>query len=114
MLSQALRMAEALGDPRAYRVALFASKYHHCYCMRLPEAAERALRAAELLRAVGDLWHMTEMLACVQLWSVMTGRLDGVAQVGEEAEILSQRFGHMGAEYQGLLARGLTACGESR
>ena len=91
-----LRMAEALGDPRAHREALERSAWHHFYCMRSPEAAELALRAAELLRAAGDLWNMAEMLAQCQQWSVLAGRLDAVAQVGEKAETLSQRFGHMG------------------
>ena len=62
----------------------------------MSEATERALRAAELLRAAGDLWNMTEMLSLDQIESIMASRLDGLAQLGEETETLNQRFGHMG------------------
>ena len=107
MLSQSISMAEALGDPRAHREALFASAYKHFVALRSSEQAETALRAAELLRAAGDLWNMAEMLALFQVASVFLGRLDSVARFEGEAETLAQRLGHVGAEFLAVWARGV-------
>ena len=63
MLSQSIAMAETLGDPRAHGEALWATAYNHWFCMRRREQADTALRAAELLRAEGDLWNMADVLA---------------------------------------------------
>ena len=104
MLSQSLAMAEALGDRRAHREALLSSAYKHFTCMRSPENAEAALRAAELLRAAGDLWNTADMLTTFQLAAAFLGRLDGVARFEEEAETLARRLGHSGAEFQAVWA----------
>ena len=107
MISEALTMAEAVGDPRAHREALFSNAYLHFYCMRSPKQAELASRAADMLRATGDLWHMAEMLAIVQLDFVWGGRLEGAARFGDEAEPLAQRLGHMGTEFYTVWGRGM-------
>ena len=81
MLSPSTAMAEALGDPRAHREALLSSAYKHFLCMRSPEQAEAALRAAEMLRFAGDLWNLADALTLFQLASVFRGRLDGSGPV---------------------------------
>ena len=105
LLSQSVMMAEALGDTRAYGLALFLTAYNHWFCMRRPEQAETVLRAAELLRSDGDLWNMVDALAIFQLASFYLGRLDGVARFEEEIEELVERFGHMGADTLSRMAR---------
>ena len=105
MLFQAIAMAEALGDPRAHGVALRTTAYNHWFCMRRPEQADTALRAAELLRSTGDLWNMADALTLFQLASVYRGCLDGVARFEEETADLVQRLGHMGANTFARMAR---------
>ena len=105
MLLQSVRLAEALGDTRAYGLALFLTAYNHWFCMRRPEQAETVLRAAELLRSDGDLWNMVDALAIFQLASVFLGRLDGVARFEQETQELVQRSGHMGADTLSRMAR---------
>ena len=105
MLFQAIAMAEALGDPRAHGVALFTTASTHWFCMRRPEQADTALRAAELLRSTGDLWNMADALALFQLASVFRGRLEGVARFEEETEDLVHRLGHLGANTFARMAR---------
>ena len=106
MLSESLAMAEALGDPRAHRDAVFSSVYKHFLCMRCSDQAEAALRAAELLRSAGDLWNMTDALVLFQMASVFRGQLDGVARFEEETTALVQRLGHLGGEWFGRWSQG--------
>ena len=105
MLAEALTMAQAVGDPRAHREALFSSAYLHFYCMRNSEAAEHALRAAESLRSAGDLWHLAEMRSHFLQCAFPAGRQDGVAQAAEEAETLGRRFNRMDVEFHVVWSR---------
>ena len=107
MLSDALAMSEALGDRRAHQTVLLESAYKHFNCMRSPEHAKAALRAAELLRAAGDVWNMADALTTFQVASALAGRLDGVAQLEEETATLARRLGHVGANLQSTWARGM-------
>ena len=107
MLSEALAMSEALGDRRAHQTVLLESAYKHFNCMRSPEHAKAALRAAELLRAAGDVWNMADALTTFQVASALAGRLDGVAQFEEETTTLARRLGHVGAKLQSTWARGM-------
>ena len=104
--SQAVAMADALGDAHVRQDVYVFDAYGHFWRLRYPQQAESALVAAELARTAGDLWPLADALALFQLASVWVGRLDGVARVEDETERLAQRLGHIGAELLTLIARG--------
>ena len=97
MISQALEMAETLGDQRLLGQILTYKTAHHVYFMQAPEAVDTGLRAAELLRSVGDPWEVANVLWYPHLALLALGRLDEVAKIGAEIEPLATRVGHLGA-----------------
>ncbi len=97
MLAQALAMAQELGDQRLLREVLGDKVSHHGYYMQLREAVDTGRQAAELLRSAGDVWYLAGVLWVTQLTLVALGRLDEVAEIGEELEPLAARVGHLGA-----------------
>ena len=105
MCSQAVAMADACGDPRVREHVRLYDAWHHFWSMRHRQQAEAALTAGELARARGDLWSLTDALTSFQLAAVPLGRLDDVARVGDEAERLAQRLGHIGALYVAQVTR---------
>ncbi|MEE8346410.1 MAG: tetratricopeptide repeat protein, partial [Dehalococcoidia bacterium] len=107
MLAQALEMAERLGDQRLLGQALTYMTAHHFYYMQAPETVDAGLRAAELLRAAGDLWDVADVLWYPQYALLLLGRLDEAAKIGEELEPLATRVGHMGALLIAGRARGV-------
>ena len=106
MCSQAVAMADTLGDRRVRVDVRLYDAFHHFWRTRHRQQAEAAETAGELARANGDLWSLTDALTLSQLASVHLGRLDGVTRVEEEAERLAQRLGHVGAGYAQLVVRG--------
>jgi class 3 adenylate cyclase/tetratricopeptide (TPR) repeat protein len=96
-VAQALKMAQNLGDRRMVGVVLELNSMRHWSHMRLREAVEAGVRAAQLLREAGDLWNLVDALWLTQLSLLLLGRLDEVPELGKELEPLAARLGHLGA-----------------
>ena len=97
MLTQAMAIAEQLGDQRLLGTVLVGKAFNHCFHMEMPEAVDSGLQAAELLRSVGDLWELTRALWGTQLTLLLLCRFEEVAEAGDELEPLATRLGHLGA-----------------
>ena len=95
MTTQAIAIAGGLGGDRKLGVALAGRAAHHFAYVQLPEMVDTGLRAASLLRSVGDLWDLASILALVQPALVSSGRLDEADKIGEELEPLATRLGHL-------------------
>ncbi len=105
MISQALLMAENLGDRRLLGEVLAYKALGHWAYIQFPEALETALRAAELLRDEGALWQLADALWVAQSSALVVGELDRAHQIGEEVEPLAARLGHVGAARQARYSR---------
>jgi tetratricopeptide (TPR) repeat protein len=97
MIAQAVAMAEQLGDQRLLGRVLANKTAHHYGYAEFRELVDAGLRAAELLRSVGDLWPLADALWSTQAAVLFLGRFDEVAEIGEELEPLAARLGHLGA-----------------
>jgi class 3 adenylate cyclase/tetratricopeptide (TPR) repeat protein len=91
MITQAVEMAEQLGDRRLLGEMLdYKGRHHWCHA-QYREAVDAAMRAAELLRSAGDLWNLADALWETE-WSLLSlGRLDEAAKMGQELEPLAAR-----------------------
>jgi class 3 adenylate cyclase/tetratricopeptide (TPR) repeat protein len=107
MLTQAMAIAEQLGDQRLLGTVLAGKAFNHCFHMEMPDAVDSGLRAAELLRSVGDLWELTRALWGTQVALLLLCRFDEVAEVGDELEPLAARLGHLGALLIARRSRGV-------
>ena len=96
MVSQALALAQELGDRRLLGEVLVYKTTHHYFYMQCLEMAEVGMRAVELLRSAGDLWGLANILSFSQSGLLLRGRLDEEAKIGEELEPLAARLGHLG------------------
>jgi class 3 adenylate cyclase/tetratricopeptide (TPR) repeat protein len=97
MLTQAMAIAEQLDDQRLLGTALVGKAFNHCFHMEMPDAVDSGLRAAELLRPIGDVWELTRALWGTQVALTLLCRFDDVTEVGDELEPLATRLGHLGA-----------------
>ncbi|GAG29081.1 unnamed protein product, partial [marine sediment metagenome] len=107
MITQALDMAEQLGDQRLLGEVLRSKAALHWHHIEMPQAVDSGLRAAELLRSAGDFWNLADALMFTQYGLLILGRLDDVAQIGEELEPLAARVGHLFALMLAGRARGV-------
>jgi tetratricopeptide (TPR) repeat protein len=107
VLTKAVAIAEQLGDQRLLGTVLVSKAFHHCFHMQMLETVDSGLRAAELLRSVGDLWELARVLWGIQYSLLLLGRFDEVAEIGDELEPLATRLGHLGALMAAGRARGL-------
>jgi tetratricopeptide (TPR) repeat protein len=109
LLTEALAMAEELGDRHLLGLVLYGKAMVHYWYGQTREAAESGLRAVELLRSAGDLWNLAQVLWVTQNALVGLGRFTEAAEIDREAEPLATRLGNLLA----LLALGRgTACGQ--
>jgi len=97
MITQAVEMAEQLGDQRLLGEILNYKGRHHFYNAQYPEAVDAGMRAAELLRSAGDLWYLADALWVTQWSLLLLGRLDEEAKTGQELEPLAASVGHLAA-----------------
>ncbi|HEV8575428.1 MAG TPA: LuxR C-terminal-related transcriptional regulator, partial [Dehalococcoidia bacterium] len=97
MITQALAMAESMGDERLLGRALTFASVHHLSWMEYPQAIETGLRSADLLRPHGDLWFVADALWSVQDAALGIGLMKEVARLGEELEDFGSRLGHQAA-----------------
>ncbi len=107
MITQALDMAEQLGDQRLLGEVLRSKAALHWHHMEMPQAVDSGLRAAALLRSAGDLWNLADALWLTQYALLVLGRFDEVAEIGEEVEPLAARVGHLFALMVAGRSRGL-------
>ena len=106
MHSQAVPMAEGLGDQRMLGEVLVRKTAHHWSYMQSRESANSGLRAAELLRSAGDVWNLADALWFTQHSLQSLGRLDEVSEIGEELEPLAARLGYLFALLMAERTRG--------
>lgn len=90
----ALGLAERLGDDiLAGYVLTWKGGIHHVY-MESRDAVEFGLRGAEVMRAAGELWQLSVILALVLFSSPGAGRLVETRRVAAEARPLAERLGN--------------------
>ncbi len=106
MLGQALEMAEQLGDRRLLGRVLEYKAMHNLAYSQFRGAADAGLAGADLLRSAGDRWGLADALWVTRWALVFLGRLDEVAEIGEELEPLAARLGHLGALCMARRSRG--------
>jgi class 3 adenylate cyclase/tetratricopeptide (TPR) repeat protein len=95
LLTEALAMAEELGERHLLGLVLFSKGLVHYWHMQMREAVESGLRAAELLRSAGSLWSLAEALWVTEHALLSLGRFEEAAEIGREAEPLAERLGHL-------------------
>jgi class 3 adenylate cyclase/tetratricopeptide (TPR) repeat protein len=97
MMSQAVDLAEELGDSHLLgRVLVYKAFHHLCYA-ELAEELVAATKACALLRAAGDMWELANALALRTFALLGSGQIDEVDQAGLELHPLATRVGHYGA-----------------
>jgi class 3 adenylate cyclase/tetratricopeptide (TPR) repeat protein len=94
MISQALSMAEELGDRQLLGLVLAAKTAVHMWYLRPGEEVDSGLRAVELLRSAGDLWALADALWITQWVLMFLGRFDEAAELAKEGEPLALRLGY--------------------
>jgi tetratricopeptide (TPR) repeat protein len=109
LLTEALAMAEELGDRHLLGLVLLSKGLVHYWHMQMWEAVESGLRAAELLRSVGSLWSLAEALWFTRNALLSLGRYEEAARMAVEAEPLAERLGHLFAL---VLIRRASGCGD--
>ncbi|MEE8386440.1 MAG: tetratricopeptide repeat protein, partial [Dehalococcoidia bacterium] len=107
MIARAMAMAQELGDERLLAEVLMNKAYHHFYYSQPQEMLDAGLRATDLLRSARDLWGLANVLWTPQTALLCLGRLDEVAEIGEELEPLADRVGHKGVLMTARRNRGI-------
>ncbi|UCH86209.1 MAG: AAA family ATPase [Dehalococcoidia bacterium] len=97
MITQAVALAQELGDERLLGEARRYKTGHHYAYMQLREVVDTGRRTEGLLRSTGDLWRLASVLWYIQWALLFLGRLDETVEIGEELEPLASRLGHLGA-----------------
>jgi class 3 adenylate cyclase/tetratricopeptide (TPR) repeat protein len=95
LLTEALAMAEELGDRHLLGLVLFGKGLVHYWHMQMRDAVESGLRAAELLRSAGSLWSLAEALWVTRNSLLQLGRFEEAAKLAVEGEPLAERLGHL-------------------
>lgn len=96
MIDAALELSESLGEPRRIGEALVAREVHEYGYMRYQSSLDAAIRAADTLREVGDLWGLCNALAFQAPAHMMLLDLDAAERVRAELADLAGRLGHGG------------------
>jgi len=113
LITQALAMAEELGDQHLLGEVLCYKAGHHWYYMQAPEIVDSGRRAVGLLRSAGDLWQLSNALWYTQFGLSMVGQLEEADAMGEELEPLAARLGNLGALLMVRCYRGTRELGVS-
>jgi class 3 adenylate cyclase/tetratricopeptide (TPR) repeat protein len=97
MMSQAVALAEELGESHLLgRVLVYKAFHHLCYA-ELNEELAAATKASALLRAAGDMWELSNALALKMFALFASGQIDEVDRIELELHPLATRVGHYGA-----------------
>ena len=105
-LSQALAIADQLGDPTVRGHCLLYLFAGAAGCTR-PSRAEAGLESAELLRAAGDLWGVASVLGWTTIGAGRRRSLRGGPQDPVELEPLAERLGNHPALMQARRVRAM-------
>jgi len=95
MISQALSMAEELGDRHLLGLVLADKTSLHMWYLRPGEEVDSGLRAVELLRSAREPWALVDALWITQWTLLHLGRFDEAAAMAKEGEPLALRVGHL-------------------
>ena len=106
-LSQALAIADQLGDPTVRGYCLLYLCLNRFGWMQQGECAAAGLEAAELLRSAGDLWGVTSVLGFATIGVVDMGRFDEALRIQAELEPLCERLGNYPALMQARRVRAM-------
>jgi class 3 adenylate cyclase/tetratricopeptide (TPR) repeat protein len=107
LLTQALAIADQLGDPTVRGYCLLGRSLNRWGWMHQAESAEAGLESAELLRAAGDLWEVASVLGFTGIALVDQGRFAEARSVQAELEPLAERLGNHGALMQARRVRAM-------
>lgn len=97
LIDEALSLAERLDDDGARGLALLHRAMTAVAYVEQEDGVGCGLRAAELLRAVGDLWSATSVLGFVLDSFRYLGRLEELRHLSQELGPLAERLGNHGA-----------------
>ncbi|MCH8814540.1 MAG: AAA family ATPase [Chloroflexi bacterium] len=97
MMTQALTMAEQIGDEHLLGQILQYDAIHNFTHQRLQRQLESTQLATQRLRAAGDLWSLVSVQGFACLGFLLNGRYDEAADLSREVEPLASRLGHMGS-----------------
>jgi class 3 adenylate cyclase/tetratricopeptide (TPR) repeat protein len=106
-LSQAMAIADELGDPTVRGHCLMGRSFHRWAWMHQADSAEAGLESAELLRTAGDLWGMVSVLGFATIAAVDVGRFADALRLQAELEPLAERLGNPGALMQARRIRAM-------
>lgn len=107
MLTQALALADQLGDPMLRGQCLLGFSLNRFGWMHQQECAEAGLESADLLRAGGDLWGVASVLGFAHIALVDVGRFEEARRVEEELIPLAERLGNYPALMQARRAKAM-------
>lgn len=105
---EAVRLAEELGARRILGDVISYRSFYYFAFAQLDDAIADAIRAADLLRAEGAQWSLTQILAWLHTETFQAGQLDHSRAIGAELEPLSIKLGYGAARM--LCARIQTWC----
>ena len=97
LTASAVVMAEGFDDRRVLGYALNLRSIHHFMWQQCAECIAHGLRAAEVLRAAGDVFLLANDLCIVEHALLWLGRVQEARLIGEEVGPLAERIGHHGA-----------------
>jgi hypothetical protein len=98
LTGQAVDIAEAAADPRTLAFALNTRANFHFFWSDPRRCVEVGERAADMLRATGDLFTLAGHLGVMEMALLFCGRTAQSREVDAEVGVLGQRLGHHGAE----------------
>ncbi len=96
-VSQALAIADELEDPALRGQCLMYLPFHRYFWLYADECAGIGLEAAELLRAAGNLWEESTILAFAAVGLVDCGRFAEAREVEADLEPRAERLGNFSA-----------------
>ncbi len=98
LLGESLAIASRLEDETLQGYTAMYEAMVNVAFAEFSTAADAGLRAAEFLRATGDLWSVSSVLGFVLDALRYQGRLDDARRVSDELEPLAERLGNHGAQ----------------
>jgi class 3 adenylate cyclase/tetratricopeptide (TPR) repeat protein len=107
MTEQALALAAQLDDDALLGHILAHKSLAHWTYVEHREAVEAGVRAADLLRAAGDLWGLSVVLGFLVLSLTYQGRFEEALTMDEELGPVAERIGNHGALMQHRRVNGL-------
>ena len=109
MTDQALALAGQLDDDALLGHVLAHKALAHWAYVEHREAVDAGVRAADVLRAAGDLWGLSVVLGFLLVSLTSLGRFDEALAMDEELRPLAERIGNHGALMQHRRMNGLIA-----